>query len=100
MAAVKYLIKFTQKPHLKLLQQRSRQQQEQEGKREGKRRSRKKKKKEKSRRAKEREAKRKVTGRSRRRMKMLFVVGIEMSKVQSRRHCQFEGGHFAGRGGC
>lgn len=25
-------------------------------------------------------------------MKMLFVVGIEMSKVQSRRHCQFEGG--------
>lgn len=99
LAAVKYLIKFTQKPHLKLLQQ-NRQQHEQEGKRERRRRSREKKKKEKSRRAEEREAKRKVTGRSRRRMKMLFVVGIEMSKVQSRRHCQFEGGHFGGRGGC
>lgn len=32
-------------------------------------------------------------------MKMLFVVGIEMSKVQSRRHCQFQGGRFGGRDG-
>lgn len=31
-------------------------------------------------------------------MEMLFVVGIEMSKVQRRRHCQFEGGRGAGCG--
>lgn len=32
-------------------------------------------------------------------MEMLFVVGIEMSKVQRRRHCQFEGGGVWGAQG-